>query len=101
MNIHESRAPVAVVILPVVTRRPVARKFVREHPGRPRSSGTRGMEFLSSFRNEGGLAKAETFWQGLKPMLIPMTPAKMCLMPIVAMNRETDSTQMCLVPQCR
>lgn len=90
VNIHEPYAPVAVVIRSVVTRRPVARKFVRKLPGRPRNAGREGMEFLSSFRNEGGLARAKTFWHGLKPMLIPMTPAKMCLVPIV-MNREPNT----------
>lgn len=47
VNIHEPCAPVAVVIFPVVTRRPVARKFVRELPGA--AARREGMEFLSSF----------------------------------------------------
>lgn len=92
MNIHEPRAPVAVVILHPGRHETSRRTEIREGTsGAAAKPGHEGMEFLSSFRNEGGLARAETFWQGSKPMLITMTPAKMCLAPIVAMNREADA----------
>jgi len=56
-----SRAPVAVVILPVVTRRPVVRKFVGELPGAAVKDGHEGTKSPSSLRVRGWAREGENF----------------------------------------
>lgn len=87
VNIHEPRAP--VVILPIVTRPPRRTEIRKGTSGAAgRSAGHGGREGISIEFSKGGRENFSR--QGLKPVLIPMTPARMCLAPIVVMNRENE-----------
>lgn len=70
VNIHEPRAPVAVV-LPVVTRRPVARKFVRELPGRPCEARARGNGISIEFSKREWAREGGNFSAGIETHVNP------------------------------
>lgn len=87
VNIHESRAPVAVVILPVVMRPSCCTEIRKATSGTATGTKGRNLRRVSGF--VGRLT--ETFRRRLKPLcFISMASrtGKVRLVPIVAVNHE-------------